>query len=83
MRARSCAGGTCRAVVNIGFRPTLQNPDPPLRVEAHLLDFDADLYGEEVEVTFLDKLRGEKKFGSMNELKEQIARDVEQARLHV
>jgi riboflavin kinase/FMN adenylyltransferase len=54
-----------------------------LRVEAHLLDFDADLYGEEVEVTLLDKLRGEKKFGSMNELKEQIARDVEQARLHV
>jgi len=80
--ARALArGGAFRAVVNIGFRPTLQNPDPPLRVEAHLLDFDADLYGEEVEVTFLDKLRGEKKFGSMNELKEQIARDIAETRL--
>jgi len=71
---------THRAVVNIGFRPTLQNPAPQLRVEAHLLDFDSDLYGEEIEIAFADKLREEQKFLSVEELKSQIARDVAEAR---
>lgn len=73
-------GKTHRAVVNIGLRPTVQNPAPQLRVEAHLLDFDGDLYGKEMEITFLDKLRDEQKFPSLDALKEQIARDVEEAR---
>ncbi len=79
--ARGLARGqTHRAVVNIGFRPTLQNPDPSLRVEAHLLDFDADLYGEELEIVFLEKLRDEFAFASTDELKAQIARDIAEAR---
>lgn len=79
--ARAVARGeTHRAVVNIGLRPTLQNSNPQLRVEAHLLDFKGPLYGEEVELFFGEKLRDEIKFASVNDLKDQIARDVEQAR---
>jgi riboflavin kinase / FMN adenylyltransferase len=73
-------GRTHRAVVNIGSRPTLQNPAPQLRVEAHLLDFQGDLYGQELELTFLEKLRDEIKFPSIEALKEQIARDIEEAK---
>ena len=69
-----------RAVINIGLRPTLQNPTPQIRAEAHLLDFDGELYGEEMEIIFREKLRGEKKFPSLDALKEQIARDVADAR---
>lgn len=73
-------GKTHRAVVNIGTRPTLTRPNPPLRVEAHLLDFGGQLYGEELEIVFADKLRDERKFSSVDELKAQIARDIERAR---
>jgi riboflavin kinase/FMN adenylyltransferase len=73
-------GQTFRAVVNVGRRPTLQIPDPPLRVEAHVLGLDAELHGEEMEVVFGEKLREEKKFASVAELKEQIARDVDRVR---
>jgi riboflavin kinase/FMN adenylyltransferase len=75
------AGKTWRAVLNIGTRPTLQNPIPQMQVEAHLLDFQGDLYGQELEITFLDKLREEKKFASLAELREQIGRDVRDAGL--
>jgi riboflavin kinase/FMN adenylyltransferase len=63
-------------VLNIGHRPTLQNPTPQLRVEAHLLDFTGDLYGQELEIEIGEKLRDERKFGSLEELKAQIARDI-------
>lgn len=69
-----------RAVLNIGTRPTLGNPKSPLRVEAHLLDFNKDLYGEDLEIVFAEKLRDEKKFSSVDELKAQIGRDVERAK---
>lgn len=71
---------THRAVLNIGTRPTLNNPDPQWRVEVHLLDFDGNLYGEEMEIVFGEKFRDEKKFSSVDELKAQIARDVERAK---
>ncbi len=78
--ANVLAGGrTHRAVVNIGMRPTLKTPVPQLRVEAHLLDFKADLYGQELEIVFHEKLRDEKKFASLDELKAQIARDIAEA----
>jgi riboflavin kinase / FMN adenylyltransferase len=73
-------GKTHRAVLNIGTRPTLGDPNPPLRVEAHLLDFNGDLYGEELEIVFAEKLRDEKKFPSVDELRAQIARDIERAK---
>jgi len=75
------AGKTWRAVLNIGFRPTLQNPKPQLQVEAHLLDFQGDLYGQELELKFVDQLRQEQQFASLAELRAQIARDIAQARL--
>ena len=69
-----------RAAVNIGHRPTLPSQDPQLRVEAHLLDFDRDLYGQELELTFLRKLRDEQEFPSAAALSAQIAQDAAQAR---
>jgi riboflavin kinase/FMN adenylyltransferase len=74
------AGRTYRAVLNIGFRPTLQDPKPQIHVEAHLFEFMGKLYGEELEIIFVDKLRDEKKFASVDELKAQIARDIAAAR---
>ncbi len=68
-----------RAVLNIGERPTLSNPLPELRVEAHLLDFKGDLYSRELEVTFVERLRDEAKFPSLDHLRRQIAQDVLEA----
>ncbi|HEY5909083.1 MAG TPA: bifunctional riboflavin kinase/FAD synthetase [Verrucomicrobiae bacterium] len=75
------AGQTHRAVLNIGLRPTLRNPRPELRVEAHLLDFDGDLYDREVEIVFAEKLRDEKQFASLKELREHIAHDILDAQM--
>lgn len=69
--------------LNIGFRPTVASSTPQLRVEAHLLDFDGNLYGEELEVELTGKLRAEQKFSSPTELREQIARDIAQVRAQV
>ena len=74
-------GKTCRAVLNIGLRPTLRNPNPQLQVEAHLIDFAGELYGQELEVAFVDKLRAERQFASLAELRDQIARDILEAQL--
>jgi riboflavin kinase / FMN adenylyltransferase len=74
-------GRQYRSVLNIGYRPTLQNPAPQLRIEAHLIDFAGDLYGVELEVGFLELLRPERKFASLRELREQIARDILEAQL--
>lgn len=68
-----------RAVVNIGVRPTLGHVTPQLRIEAHFLNFDGDLYGKDLELTFVEKLRDEKTFASLEELRAQIARDVTEA----
>jgi riboflavin kinase/FMN adenylyltransferase len=80
--AQAKSGGVFhRAVVNIGSRPTLQNSQPQLRVEAHLLDFEDDLYGQDLELVFIEKLREEKKFPSIADLRDQIARDISDALL--
>ena len=69
-------GKAYRVALNIGFRPTVTSGARQLRVEAHLLDFRGELYGEELEVEIGGKLREEKKFASVAELREQIARDI-------
>ena len=74
--AAKVSGQFYRAALNVGLRPTLNSPEPQLRVEAHLLDFDGDLYGSEIEVEPGAKLRDERKFHSLNELREQIGLDV-------
>jgi riboflavin kinase/FMN adenylyltransferase len=75
------AGTVRRSAVNIGFRPTVDAASTTLRVEAHLLDFAQDIYGQELELTFLRKLREEQKFASLEALREQVTRDIAQARL--
>jgi riboflavin kinase/FMN adenylyltransferase len=71
-----------RAAVNIGHRPTVQAADLQLRVEAHLLDFNADIYGQLLEVRFLEKLRDEEKFPTLAALRQQIAKDIARVRAH-
>jgi riboflavin kinase/FMN adenylyltransferase len=66
------------AVVNVGVRPTFG--EDTLAVEAHLLDFTGDLYGREVRLDFLDRLRDEMRFPSVEELKAQVFRDIAAAR---
>ena len=71
-------GETFAAVANLGCRPTFAGSSPSL--EVHLLDFESDLYGRELEVTFRQMLREERKFSGPDELREQIGRDVAAAR---
>jgi riboflavin kinase/FMN adenylyltransferase len=73
-------GRVHRAVLNIGVRPTLGAAEPQLRVEAHILDYQGDLNGEEMETIFVEKLRSEQRFPSLDALKQQIAQDVANAR---
>jgi riboflavin kinase / FMN adenylyltransferase len=67
------------AAVNVGVRPTFET-GRGLVVEAHLLSFDGDLYGQTLRIAFLERLRGEKRFDSVDELVAQMKRDVEDAR---
>lgn len=69
------------AVVNIGVRPTFG--EATLVIEAHLLDFDGSLYGRHVRVAFLERLREERRFPSVDALLEQIRHDVESARVRL
>lgn len=67
-----------RAVVNIGTRPTFDNG--PRTIEAHLLDFRRDIYGQRLTLDFVTRLRAEKRFNGVDELVAQIQRDMETAR---
>ncbi|HEX8310765.1 MAG TPA: bifunctional riboflavin kinase/FAD synthetase [Chthoniobacteraceae bacterium] len=67
-------------VVNIGVRPTIANASGERVLEVHLFDFNGDLYGQDLELTFRRFLRSEMKFSSLDELRAQIARDVAVAR---
>ena len=64
---------------NIGTKPTFGGA--AVTVEVHLLDWSGDLYGQEVRVEFLERLRAERRFASVSELTAQIQRDVETARV--
>ncbi|MFN3648253.1 MAG: bifunctional riboflavin kinase/FAD synthetase [Armatimonadota bacterium] len=68
------------AAVNLGVRPTRDGTRRVL--EAHLLDWSGDLYGQRVQVEFLQRLRGEQRFADLDSLRAQIARDVQAAREH-
>ncbi len=67
------------AAVNIGYRPTVTESGEAL-LEAHILDFNEDLYGKTIEVIFRSKIREELKFSGLDELKQQIGVDVKQVR---
>jgi riboflavin kinase/FMN adenylyltransferase len=67
------------AAVNVGVRPTFRT-GRGLLVEAHLIGFEGDIYGDTLRIAFLDRLRGEKRFDSVDDLVAQMNRDVEDAR---
>src|SRR5437763_6245844 len=73
-------GSTHAAAMSIGRRPTFYPEGGPLMVEAYLLDFDGDLYGERAAVRFASRLRGEERFESADALVAQMNKDVEAAR---
>jgi len=77
-RAILIDGRARRAVVNVGVRPTFGENE--LAVEAHVIDFSGDLYGQRVGLIFLRRLREERKFPSVDDLRRQIALDVAAAR---
>jgi len=78
VRLKRLNGQSLEGVANIGVKPTVGNFKPSL--EVHLLAFNDDLYGEAVSVHFLEKLREEKKFNGIEELKSQINIDVTNAK---
>jgi riboflavin kinase / FMN adenylyltransferase len=67
------------AAVNVGVRPTFETGRGVL-VEAHLIGFDDDLYGETLRIAFLERLRGEQRFDSVDELVAQMNRDIDEAK---
>jgi riboflavin kinase/FMN adenylyltransferase len=80
-RANASGARGLAAVANIGLRPTLPRDVPaPPTVEVHVLDFDADLYGERLELAFVARLRDEMRFDGLDALRTQIERDVSIAR---
>jgi riboflavin kinase/FMN adenylyltransferase len=66
------------AVANVGFNPTFHRDK--LALEVHILNFEGDLYGREIEVVFIKRLRDEIEFRSAAELAKQIAKDIEAAK---
>jgi len=72
-------GRTFASITNVGVKPTVSQNNQ-LTVETHLLDFDGDLYGKQLAVEFRDRLRGEQKFNSLDELTQQIRKDINIAR---
>lgn len=65
-------------VANIGYSPTFE--DQIFTVEVHILDFDEDIYGESIRVNFIQRIRDEVKFSSVDQLKSQIGSDIEKTR---
>ena len=79
--AEVCADGTrYRAVANLGVRPTIDEAEKPVRLETHLLGFAGDLYGRHLTVELTRFIRPERRFASVEELREQIAADVASVR---
>jgi len=73
-----CMGTKFKGVANIGYSPTFE--DHQFTVEVHILDFNHEIYGHKIRVNFIERLRDEIKFSSVEELSDQIHKDVERAR---
>jgi riboflavin kinase/FMN adenylyltransferase len=79
-RATLASGATYAAATNVGVRPMFVTGRGEL-IEAYLLDFDGDIYGQPLRLEFLKRLRGEKRFDSVDALVEQMGADVAEARV--
>lgn len=77
---RRANGDVHPCAVNIGRRPTFYDHAEQSLLEAHLIDFEGDLYGEQVAVSFAEFLRSERKFSGIDQLIEQLKADVDDAR---
>lgn len=74
-------GTSCPGVTNVGVRPTVSDSGD-VSVETFLLDYDGDLYGQRIRLDFCRRLREERRFGSLGELRAQILQDIESARAY-
>lgn len=74
-----CLDRLFKGVANIGYSPTFD--DHQFTVEVHLLDFVGDLYDKKIRVNFVERIRDEKKFSGIEELSDQIRKDIEKARM--
>ena len=75
--------GQCRnGVTNVGVRPTVEDNDGRVTVESYILYFDGDLYGHEIRVEFFKRLRGERRFPSLEALANEIGRNADQTRAY-
>jgi len=79
-RFRGADGVWRPAAISLGRRPTFYDDQEHSLLEAYLLDFDGDLYGQEVAVQFVEHLRGEQRFDSVDDLVAQMHRDCDRAR---
>ncbi|UTR15054.1 bifunctional riboflavin kinase/FAD synthetase [Salipaludibacillus sp. LMS25] len=73
-------GTTFEGVCNIGFNPTFNNGKGKRTIEAHLFHFTKAIYGKKIKVAFLKRIRSEKAFNGVEELKERIQKDIDIAR---
>jgi riboflavin kinase/FMN adenylyltransferase len=73
-----CLNSHSKGVANIGYSPTFD--DYLFTIEVHLLDFKGDLYGHDIRVNFIKRIRDEKKFSNIDELSSQIKKDIETGR---
>ena len=74
-------GRSCAGVTNVGTRPTVSRGEA-VSVETFLLDFDGDLYGQDIRLEFCKRLRGEVKFDSLEALREEIQKNIRQTRAY-
>lgn len=70
--------GAYPGMANIGFRPTLEHPS--FTVEVNIFDFSKDLYGEEISIQFMERIRDELRFNSLEELESQMKKDERECR---
>ncbi len=71
-------GGEYKGIMNVGLRPTVGESETRV-IEAHIMDFDTEIYGHPIEVQLLSRIREERRFDSLEELKQQIVRDKEES----
>ena len=72
--------GSHAAAISVGYNPTFSDERQRVRIEAHLLDFDRDVYGRPLRLELIRRLRGEERFGSVDELVAQVHRDIDAVR---
>ncbi len=78
----SIDGKLYKSITNIGIAPTIKNENTKVNIETHILDFNKNIYEENIEVFFIKKIRDEKKFNSKEELIQQIKSDILMAKYY-